>query len=105
MLDILSKRRAAYKVGMKEQPESIRLIVGSVLDMDNLSGRKTRNRALLIVVGHAAVGYVAAVSLFKKQGVDTVVVRYILRKCVFVSLLRSTTATSGCFVSKPIILL
>lgn len=65
MLDILSKRRAAYKVGVKEQPESVRLIAWSVLDMDNLSGRKTRNRALL-VVGHSAVGYVAAVSLFKK---------------------------------------
>ena len=73
---------------MKEQAESVGLIVGSVLYMYNLSGRKARNRALLIVVGHAAVGYVAAVSLLQEQGVNAVIVRHLLRKCLLVGLLQ-----------------
>lgn len=73
--DILSQRRAVDDVGMEKQPYGIRLIVGRRLEMHHLTGCERCNCALLIVVWHPSVGYVAALGLLQPQRI------YIISHC------------------------
>ena len=74
-VDVARQFGAANQVGVEDQPEAFgrRPVVGHGVEADGLARRKADHRALLIVVGAAAVEDGAAHRLLEEQRVDAIV--------------------------------